>query len=100
MTGTTVTQRGNDVTFSVILTNTGSTAITQAQLALTVSNGNLIKGLQPGAIIAVADIPVGGSVTHSWTGSGDKEGSASIAIEGLSNGVSIDTMLSSITVNK
>ena len=100
MTGTTVTQRGNDVTFTVILSNTGSTVITQTQLALTVSPGNIIKGMQPGGIIAVADIPVGGSVTQSWSGSADKEGSGSITVEGLSNGVSIDSMVTSLTVAK
>ncbi len=100
MTGTTVTQRGNQTTFSVILTNTGSTAITQTQLALRVSPTNLIKGLQPGGIVAVADIPVGGSVTRSWSGSADKEGTGSVTVEGLSNGVSIDAMVTSLTVAK
>lgn len=56
--------------------------------------------MQSAGIITLADIPVGGSVTHSWTGSADKEGSGSIAIEGLSDGVSIDTMLTSIKVTK
>ena len=100
MTGTTVTQRGNQVTFIVILTNTGTTSITQTQLALTVSPGNIIKGLQPGAVIAVADIPVGGSVTGTWSGSANKEGSGSVTVEGLSNGVSIDSMVTSLTVAK
>ena len=98
MTGTTVTQRGNQPTFSVILTNTGSTAITQTQLVLRVSPTNLIKGLQPGGVIAVADIPVGDSVTGTWSGSADKEGTGSITVEGLSNGVSIDAMVASLTV--
>ncbi len=95
-----VTQRGNDVTFTVTLTNTGSTAITQNQLALSVSPGNLVKNLQPGGIIAIADIPVGGSVTRNWSASADKEGSGSITVEALSNGVSVDTMVTSLTVLK
>ncbi len=78
MTGTTTVQRGDNESFTVILTNTGSTAITQTQLSLTVSLDNLIKGMQPAGIITLADIPVGGSVTHSWTGSADKEGSGAL----------------------
>ena len=100
MMGSAVVQRGDQVTFTVTLSNTGTVAITQTQLALTVSPGNLIKGLQPGGVIAVADIPVGGSVTGTWSGSADKEGTGSITIEGLSNGVSIDAMVTSLTVVK
>ncbi len=95
-----VTLRGNDVTFTVTLTNTGTTAITQTQLALAVSPRNLIKNLQPGGVIAVADIPVGGSVTRSWSGSADKEGSGSITVEALSNGLSVDAMVTGLTVLK
>ena len=100
MTGSTLVQRGDQVTFIVILSNTGSTAITQTQLAFTMSPGDLIKGLQPGGLITVADIPVGGSVTASWSGSADKEGSGSVTIEALSNAASIDTMVTSLTVTK
>lgn len=95
-----VVQRGDDVTFTVTLTNMGSTAITQTQLALSVSPGNLVKSMQPGGIIAVADIPAGGSVTRSWSGSANKEGTGSITVEAVSNGVSVDTMATSLTVLK
>lgn len=100
MTGTTASARGDNVSFSVTLTNTGTVAITQASLSLVISQGNLIKGLQPGSNVAVADIPVGGSVTQVWTGSADKQGSGTITVEAMSNGITIDSMVTSITVAK
>jgi uncharacterized repeat protein (TIGR01451 family) len=100
MTGTTQTQRGDQVSFTVTFANTGTTAITQAQLALTISSGNLIKSMQPGGVIAVADIPAGGSVTRSWSGDADKEGTGTVTVEASSNGVNIDTMVTSIAVAK
>jgi len=99
MTGPALTQRGNQVTFSVTLTNTGSTAIAQTELVLAVSPASLVKNLQQSGGL-IADIPVAGSVTRSWSGSADKQGSGSVTAQALSNGVTIDAVISSINVTK
>ncbi len=92
--------RGDNVSFTVTLTNTGSSTMTNAVLTFNVSSGQLIKDLSPGNSVAVGNILPGGSITQTWSGQGGKEGSATVTTEAFSEGVSIATATQSLTVLK
>jgi len=98
ITGPIVAQRGDQLTFSVTLTNTGASVLSLPRLSLTVSPGNLIKNLNPSGVIDA--IPVGGSATLSWSGKADRGGNASVTAMAFDNGVSLDTMVSGLTIIK
>ncbi len=100
ITGTTNTNRGDDISFTVTLTNTGDSPITAVQLSLSASPGNRIKKLSPGGTVSKADIPVGGSTSQTWTARANRQGSATVTATGLSNGVILDTAPLSLTVSK
>jgi len=100
ITGPTSINRGDQVSYTVTLTNTGTTTLNNAQLTFVVSPANRIKDLSPGNIQNLGNVPSAGSVSRTWTGRADKAGGAAIAIEALNGGVSIDTATLLITIIK
>ena len=100
ISGTTSTNRGDDISFTVTLTNTGDSPITSVQLSLSASPANRVKKLSPGGTVSKADIPVGGSMSQTWTARANRQGSATVTATGLSNGVILDTAPLSLTVSK
>ncbi|HIE75304.1 MAG TPA: hypothetical protein EYP93_03655 [Gammaproteobacteria bacterium] len=100
ISGSTLTNRGNPVSWTITLTNTGSTPLIDVQLSRVVSPGNRVKNLRPGAIVNVANVPVGGSVNRVWNGKANKQGTATVTAEGFSGGVSLGTATLQLTVRK
>jgi len=98
--GSTLTNRGDSVSWTVSLTNTGTTALTGVQLSFAVSPGNRLKNRTPAATVNVADVPVGQSVTQVWSGRANRQGSATVTAEALSGGVSLGTATLQLTVQK
>ncbi len=82
------------------MTNTGTSTLTNVELSFTVSPNRLIMRISPGSRVAVGDVAPGGSVSQAWTGRADKAGSATLAAEAFSGGVSIATATGSLTVVK
>ena len=92
--------RGDRTSYSVTLTNTGSSTITAAQLTFNASPTNLLKDVSPGSSVSVADVAPGGSVSQTWNVRGDNEGSGAITVEALSLGASLDVATQALTVVK
>jgi hypothetical protein len=86
--------------FTVTLINTGTSTLTNVELSFTASPGRRIKGISPGGRVAVGNVSPGGSVSQTWTGKADKQGTAGLAAEAFSGGVSIATATASLTVVK
>ena len=84
--GPTSIDRGERTSYTVILTNTGSSTITGAQLIFTVSPNDLLKDVTPGTTVSVGNVSPGGSVSQTWNVRGDNEGSGSVSAEALSGG--------------
>ena len=100
ISGSTLTERGDSVSWTVSLTNTGTTALTGVELSFAVSPGNRLKNRTPAATVNVADVPVGQSVTQVWSGRANKQGSGTVTAEALSGGVSLGTATLQLTVQK
>jgi hypothetical protein len=100
ITGPTLINRGNNVSYTVTLTNTGSSVLTAAQLAFTVTPGNLLKNVSPGSTVNIGNLSPGTSVTQIWSARADKEGSGAITIGGSSGGIGLATATHNLTVIK
>ncbi|MCF6252500.1 MAG: PKD domain-containing protein [Methylococcaceae bacterium] len=92
--------RGDSVSFSVTVTNTGSTTLSGVQLRLTLNPSGKIKDLSPGSNQMVADLLPGASATQVWSGQADKESSIAVTAETLIGGVSIATATHTLTIIK
>ena len=100
ISGPTSVDRGDRTSFTVTLTNTGSSTITGAQLSFNFSPTSLLKNVTPGSSVLVSDVAPGGSVSQTWNVRGDNEGSGTVTVEALGGGVSLDTASQSLTVVK
>ena len=92
--------RGDDVSFTVTVTNTGGATLIGAQLSLTVAPGDRVKDLSPGGTVIVGDVAPGASVSQTWSGRTDKEGAATVTGAASAGGVSLDSVAQSLTVVK
>ena len=92
--------RGDDVSWTVTLTNTGTATLTGVQLSLGVSPASLVKSLSPGGTVSVVDVAPGGSVSQTWNGRADNEGSGTLTAEAFSAGTSLDLATQALTVIK
>ena len=64
------------------------------------SPNDRIKDLSPGSLVSVGNVPPGGSVSQTWSGWGDREGSTPVAAEAFSGGISLDTAVHALTTRK
>ena len=92
--------RGDRASFTVTLTNTGSSTIAGAQLSFNVTPNSLLKNVSPGSSVAVGNLTPGSSVSQSWNVRGDNEGSGNITAGASSDAATLDTMIRSLTVIK
>ncbi|KGJ89257.1 hypothetical protein ND16A_2150 [Thalassotalea sp. ND16A] len=100
LSGPTSIDRGDRTSFTVTLTNTGTSTITGAQLSFAVTPNSLLKDVSPGSSVAVGNVPPGGSVSQTWTVRADNEGSGSVSAGAASDGTTLDTVTRSLTVVK
>ena len=92
--------RGDNTSFTVTLTNTGSSTITGGQLTFAVSPTDLLKNVSPGNSVNIGNVAPGGSVSQTWTARGDNEGSGTVTATASSGGTTLDTVIHSLTVIK
>jgi hypothetical protein len=92
--------RGDRTSFTVTLTNTGSSTITAAQLSFSVTPNSLLKNVNPGSSVAVGNVAAGGSVSQTWNVRGDNEGSGTITVSATSETITMDTATQLLTVIK
>jgi hypothetical protein len=88
------------VSFTVTLTNTGNAMLSGVELSFAVSPSRRIKDISSAARVSVGSVPPGGSVSQTWTGRADKEGSATVTAEAFSGTASIDTATQPFTVGR
>jgi hypothetical protein len=99
ITGSSVVGRGDSVSWTLTLTNTGGAPISTPEVSLQVNPGSRVKDLGAG-IVSLADVPAGGSVSHTWTGRADREGSGLVVGEVVHDGVSLGSATLVLTVEK
>ena len=92
--------RGQQASFTVTLTNTGTTTMTGVELTYGISPNRRIRNISPGSPIAVADIPAGGSVSQVWQGQADKEGLATATAAAWFGGNLVDSSTHTFTVTR
>ena len=92
--------RGDETSFTVTLTNTGSSTITGVDLSFSVNPTSLLKNVSPGNTVTVGNVAPASSVSQTWTAEGDGEGSGTITAEASSGGLTLDTMTQALTVIK
>ena len=92
--------RGQQASFTVTLTNTGTTTMSGVELTFGISPNRRIRNISPGSPSAVADIPAGGSVSQVWQGQADKEGVATATAAALVGGNLVDSATHTFTVTK
>jgi hypothetical protein len=100
VSGTTSIDRGDNTSFTVSLTNTGSSTLTGVQLSFNVSPSDMLRNLSPGNSVNVGDVAPGGSVSQTWAARADNEGSGSVTASASSNGTSLDSASQALTVVK
>jgi len=100
ISGPTSMERGDRTSYTVTLTNTGSSTITGAQLSFSVNPNDLLKDVSPGSSVAVGNVAPGASVSQRWNVRGDNEGSGTITAVASSGGTTLDTVHQSLTVFK
>ena len=100
VSGTTSIDRGDNTSFTVSLTNTGSSTLTGVQLSFNVSPSDMLRNLSPGNSVNVGDVAPGGSVSQTWAARADNEGSGSVTASASSNGTSLDSASQALTVLK
>ena len=100
ISGPSTANRGETVSFTVTLNNTGSVSITNAELYLRFSPVNLVKNLNPAGAVPVTDVPAGGSVSVTWNGRADRNLTGAVTGEAFSGGISLGTANMSLTVVK
>ncbi len=98
--GSASVDRGEQASFTVTLTNTGEVALIGVELTFQISPSRRIRKINPGSPIAIADVPAGGSVSQTWQGDADKEGSATVTAAAFSGGISVGTVTQTLTVVK
>jgi hypothetical protein len=98
ISGPTSINRGDDTSFTVSLTNTGSTTLTGVQLSFNINSVDLLKNLSRANIVNPGDIAPGASVSQTWTAQGDREGSGSVTAGATSNGTSLDSVSQLLSV--
>ena len=92
--------RGQQASFTVTLTNTGTSTMSGVELTFGISPNRRIRNISPGSSSAVADIPAGGSVSQVWQGQADKEGVATATAAALVGGNLVDSATHTFTVTK
>jgi hypothetical protein len=100
MSGPASIERGDNISISVTLTNTGSSTLSGVQLNFNVSPNRLLKNLNPGGSASVGNVAEGASVTQTWTARGDNEGLGTVSVIATSNGTNLDSASQSLTVIK
>ncbi|HIL12483.1 MAG TPA: hypothetical protein EYG16_02295 [Deltaproteobacteria bacterium] len=100
ITGPSAVNRGDQATFTVTLTNTGTATISSAEIRFNISPNRRVRNISPGRLAVVGDVPPGGSASQAWSGQADKEGSATVTAEAFSGGVSIATDTRALTIVK
>ncbi len=98
--GTTVVARGDSLSWTLTLLNTGTVALTNVQLSLGVSPANRAKNLSPGSTVAAADVPVGSSISRTWTGRANRQGSGTVTVQASGGGVSLGSTSIQLSVLK
>jgi uncharacterized repeat protein (TIGR01451 family) len=100
ISGPSSVRRGDRVSFSVTVTNTGTAPIDGVQLTFAVSPSGRLKDLSPGGSVSIGSIAAGASVTRTWTGRADREGSATAVAEAFSGGVRFASASRSFTIRR
>ncbi len=100
LSGPSSIDRGDRTSFTVTLTNTGSSTITGVELSFSVNPNDLLKDVSPGDTVAVGDVAPGGSVSQTWNVRGDNEGSGTVTGSASSGGTSLDSVSQGFTVIK
>jgi len=90
--------RGDRASYTVTLTNTGSSTINGVSLSFAVSPNSLLKNVSPGSSVAVGNVAPGARVSQTWNVRGDNEGSGTITGGASSGGTTLDTVTQSLTV--
>ncbi len=92
--------RGAQASFTVTVTNTGAAPLTNVQLTFGVSPTGRLKDLSPDGSVSIGTVAPGASVSRTWTGRGDREGSATVTAEALSGGVRLGTAAQALTIRR
>jgi uncharacterized repeat protein (TIGR01451 family) len=100
ISGPSSVSRGETVSFTLTVTNTGSDPIDDVQLTFAVSPSSRLRDISPGSAVSIGTLSPGASVSRTWAARGDKEGSATIAAEALSAGVRFAAATHALTVRK
>ncbi len=100
ISGPSTMDRGDRTSYTVTLTNTGSSTITGAQLTFSVTPNSLLKDVSPGSSVTVGNVAPGGSVSQTWNVRGDNEGSGTITAGASSGGTNLDSVTQGLTVIK
>jgi hypothetical protein len=100
LSGPSSIERGDRTSYTVTLTNTGSSTITGVQLSFSAAPSSLLKNVSPGSSVSVGNVAPGGSVSQTWNVRGDNEGSGTVTAAASSGGTTLDTVTRSLTVIK
>lgn len=100
LSGTTSARRGDRVSFTVTLKNTGTATIPSVQLSLAISPSNRVTGLTPSGAVSVGSLAPGATVSRSWTARADREGTATVTAAAASGGTTFATATGTLTVRR
>jgi hypothetical protein len=100
ISGPTSPERGDRVSFTVTLTNTGGATIPDVKLTFSVNPSGRFKNLSPGGTVSVGSVEPGATVSRTWTARADREGSATITAGASSGGTAFASATHSVTIRK
>ncbi len=100
LAGPRTVERGDRVTFTATLTNTGAAALVGLQISLTDTPGIALKNVTPGGLASLANLQPGASFQQAFDGRADREAVATITVEVFSAGVSIGVVKQTLIIIK
>lgn len=92
--------RGDNVSITLTVNNTGPATLTNVELALDWTPDQRLKNLSAPKRVTIADVPPGGSGSFTWTARTDKEGDATLTGQVFSNSSSLDLVNQILTILK